>query len=189
MKLIVGLGNPGAEYAGTRHNAGFAVVGELAAKHGVRVSGRSYQSLIGRGKIGGASVYLQQPLTYMNRCGQAVKSAVVALGIDLSDLLVISDDLDLPLGSLRIRAQGGAGGQKGLQSISDCLGTTKFARLRLGIGRPSLGVSTEDYVLGRFGGDEKTVFASTVERALEVVETFVLLGVETAANRHNNRAE
>ncbi|MBT9155982.1 MAG: Peptidyl-tRNA hydrolase [Firmicutes bacterium] len=140
MKLIVGLGNPGAEYAGTRHNAGFAVVGELAAKHGVRVSGRSYQSLIGRGKIGGASVYLQQPLTYMNRCGQAVKSAVVALEIDLSDLLVISDDLDLPLGSLRIRAQGGAGGQKGLQSISDCLGTTEFARLRLGIGRPLFGL-------------------------------------------------
>lgn len=189
MKLIVGLGNPGAEYAGTRHNAGFAVLAALAAKHGVRVSRSTHQSLIGRGKICGAGVYLQQPLTYMNRAGQSVKAAVARLDIDLSDILVISDDLDLPLGSLRIRAQGGAGGQKGLQSISDCLGTSEFARLRLGIGRPPLGMSTEDYVLSRFGEAERALFARTVERAVEVVETFVLLGVEAAANKHNNRAD
>ncbi len=189
MKLIVGLGNPGAQYADTRHNAGFAVIGGLAAKHGVRVSSASHRSLIGRGKICGAHVYLQQPLTYMNLCGQAVKSAVTALHIDLRDLLVISDDLDLPLGSLRIRAQGGAGGQKGLQSISEHLGTTEFARLRLGIGRPPMGVSTEDYVLSPFSEAEKALFARTAERALDAVETFVLYGVETAANTHNNRAE
>lgn len=189
MKLIVGLGNPGAEYATTRHNAGFAVLAAIAAKHGVRVSMNTHQSLIGRGKIYGAGVYLQQPLTYMNRSGQAVKAAIARLDIDLSDILVISDDLDLPLGLLRIRAQGGAGGHKGLQSIADCLGTTEFARLRFGIGRPPLGVSTEDYVLERLREDEKALFALTVERTIEVVETFVTYGVETAANRHNSRAE
>jgi len=189
LKLIVGLGNPGSEYSGTRHNAGFAVLAALAAKHGVRVSMNTHQSLLGRGKICGVGVYLQQPLTFMNRSGQAVKAAVARLDIDLSDMLVISDDLDLPLGSLRIRAQGGAGGQKGLQSIADCLGTTEFARLRVGIGRPPLGVSTEDYVLERFSEDEKALFARTVERAIEAVETFVLYGVETAANRHNSCAK
>jgi len=186
VKLIVGLGNPGAEYAGTRHNAGFAVISELAAKHGIRVSMTAHQSRVGRGKICGCGVYLQQPLTYMNRSGQAVKSALLAYDIALTDLLVISDDLDLPLGSLRIRAQGGAGGQKGLQSIADCLSTSEFARLRLGIGRPPLGGPVEDYVLGRWDKLDQAAFAHTVGRALEVVETFVVYGAEVAANKHNS---
>lgn len=189
LKLVVGLGNPGAQYAGTRHNAGFEVIVRLAEKHGIRVSMATHQSLIGRGKIAGVDVYLQQPLTYMNLSGQAVKSAVKAYNIDLPNLLVVSDDLDLPLGSLRIRAQGGSGGQKGLKSISDCLGTQEYARLRFGIGRPPEFVAVEDYVLSRWKPDEKKTFEETLERATEVVETFLLHGADVAANRHNRRGE
>lgn len=189
MKLIVGLGNPGAQYAGTRHNAGFEVVTKLALQHGIRVSMATHQSLIGRGKIAGVDVYLQQPLTYMNLSGQAVKSAIKAFAIELPDLLVVSDDLDLPLGSVRIRAQGGAGGQRGLKSISDCLGTQDYPRLRMGIGRPPEFMAVEDYVLSRFRPEEQKIFDETVERATEVIETFLLHGADVAANKHNRRGE
>lgn len=189
MKLIVGLGNPGPKYAGTRHNAGFEVVVHLAQQHGIRVSMATHQSLIGRGKIAGQAVYLQQPLTYMNLSGAAVSSAVRAFEISFDNLLVISDDLDLPLGSVRLRPNGGSGGQKGLKSIIGSLGTEEFARLRIGIGRPPDSVAVEDYVLTKWSGAEREIFNRTVAEAAAAVETFVTMGATEAANRHNKRSE
>ena len=189
MKLIVGLGNPGQRYAGTRHNVGFEVVVRLAQQYGVRVSMTAHQSLIGRGKIAGQNVYLQQPLTYMNLSGAAVKAAVKAFEVSTENLLVISDDLDLPLGTIRLRASGGSGGQKGLKSIIECLNTEDFARLRIGIGRPYDGVAVEDYVLTKWTPSERDVLARVVSSAAEAVEAFVTLGVVEAANRYNKSCE
>lgn len=189
MKLIVGLGNPGPRYAGTRHNAGFEVVVHLAQQHGIRVSMASHQSLIGRGKIAGQGVYLQQPLTYMNLSGAAVKSAIKAFEISLTDLLVISDDLDLPLGTIRMKANGGSGGQKGLKSIAGCLATEDFARLRIGIGRPPEGTSVEDYVLTTWSQSERSTVNLVVASAAEAVECFISNGVVEAANRYNKHCE
>lgn len=189
MKLVVGLGNPGKEYSDTRHNAGFAMIAALAARYGIKVKEARFSSLMGRGKISGQEVWLQQPLTFMNLSGQAVKPALKSLDLLPAELLVISDDLDLPLGSLRLREQGGSGGHKGLKSIAECLATQEFPRLRLGIGRPHEGVAVEDYVLARWSGDEKVLLAATVERAMLLVESFVLYGAAEAANRHNGRAE
>lgn len=189
MKLIVGLGNPGPKYAGTRHNAGFEVIVCLAQRHGIRVSMNSHQSLIGRGKIAGQDVYLQQPLTFMNLSGSAVNSAVKAFGIFPTDLLVISDDLDLPLGTIRLRASGGSGGQKGLKSIIGCLGSEDFARLRIGIGRPPEGLAVEDYVLTKWSQSERSIFERVVVSAVEAVEAYVSLGVTEAASRYNKHSE
>lgn len=189
MKLLVGLGNPGKEYSDTRHNAGFAVIAALAARYGIKVSEARHASLMGRGKIADQVVWLQQPLTFMNLSGQAVKPALQSLGLLPADLLVISDDLDLPLGSLRLRAQGGSGGHKGLKSIAESLATSEFPRLRFGIGRPQEGVMIEDYVLSRWSGQEKVLLAGAVERALLFVESFIIFGAAEAANRHNGRTE
>jgi PTH1 family peptidyl-tRNA hydrolase len=185
VKLIVGLGNPGPQYAGTRHNAGFEVIVHLAEKHGIRVGMATHQSLIGRGKIAEQGVYLQQPLTYMNLSGGAVKSALKAFEILTEDLLVISDDLDLPLGTIRLRANGGSGGQKGLKSITGCLGTEDFARLRIGIGRPPEGMAVEDYVLTKWSQPERSILKLVVASAAEAVECFISAGVVEAANRYN----
>jgi len=189
MKLIVGLGNPGPKYAGTRHNAGFEVIVKLAEMHGIRVSMATHQSLIGRGKISGHDVYIQQPLTYMNLSGAAVASAVKAYGIGTQDLLVISDDLDLPLGALRLRASGGSGGQKGLKNIIDCLATEQFPRLRIGIGRPPGEMPVEDYVLTKWPSAERKIFSQVVSTAAEAVEAFCAFGIDEAANRFNKRGE
>ncbi|KAF0195617.1 MAG: peptidyl-tRNA hydrolase PTH1 family [Bacillota bacterium] len=189
MKLIVGLGNPGPQYVGTRHNAGFEVVVHLAQRHGIRVSMATHQSLLGRGTIAGQGVYLQQPLTYMNLSGAAVKSAVKAFEISTEDLLVISDDLDLPLGTIRLRANGGSGGQKGLKSIAGCLGTENFARLRIGIGRPLEGMAVEDYVLTKWSQSERDILKDVVASAAEAAECFVSAGVVEAANRYNKHCE
>lgn len=189
MKLIVGLGNPGQKYAGTRHNAGFEVLLRLAERHSIRVSMSSHQSLIGRGKIANESVYLQQPLTYMNLSGGAVSAAVRAFEIPLVDLIVVSDDLDLPLGTIRVRANGSSGGQKGLKSIINCLGTEEFARVRVGIGRPPEGMTVEDYVLTKWNANDKEIFVKAVETAADAVETYLRFGVEEAANMFNRRSE
>jgi len=189
VKLVVGLGNPGKEYIDTRHNVGFAVIAALASRYGIKVTQARHSSLLGRGKIAGCDVCLQQPLTYMNLSGQAVKSALQALNLSPADLLVISDDLDLPLGRLRIRGSGGSGGHKGLKSITQSLDTDAFPRLRFGIGRPREQMAVEDYVLSRWDGEEKSLLRLYLERAVLAIETVVLYGVDEAANLHNGEPE
>jgi len=184
MKLIVGLGNPGREYAGTRHNAGFMVVSELARLHRISVRGTLGPAIAGQGNIAGQAVTLLQPTTYMNRSGVAVANAVRKLNVQLADLLIISDDLDLPVGRIRLRGQGSSGGQNGLKSIIAALGTQEFARLRVGIGRPDAD-DVIDHVLKPFLGDEKTLIAQAIDKACAAVETWVEQGAEQAASKHN----
>lgn len=183
-KLVVGLGNPGAEYANTRHNVGFRVIDALAAEHRIPLRTRRYQAVFGVGEIEGQAVCLAKPMTYMNLSGQAVAALLRVLGLTPGDLVVICDDVNLPVGKLRIRLQGSAGGSGGLKSVAACLSTEAYPRLRLGVGRPGGGALVE-HVLGSFGRAEIPVIARAIETAAEAVELGLREGVEIAMNRYN----
>jgi PTH1 family peptidyl-tRNA hydrolase len=179
VRLVVGLGNPGPRYAGTRHNAGFLVVEELARRHGATFrSGRQAdEARWGR-------VRLVKPSTFMNRSGAAVQALATRNGIPPDEILVVHDDLDLPLGRLRVKAGGGAGGQKGVRDIIDRLGPD-FLRLKVGIGRPPPRWSTEHWVLSRFRDDEADLVERVVEAAADAVEARLRDGPDAAANAVN----
>ena len=188
MKLVVGLGNPGPEYAATRHNVGFLVVERLAARHGiVLVRHRDLEARYGEGTVRGVVAAILEPLTWMNRSGRAVLAAVAALALDDlgRDLLVVYDDLDLPFGRLRIRPEGGAGGHNGLGDVQDRLRRQDFPRLRFGIGRPPSGEDPVDYVLAAFAPEQAAVLASRLEAAADAVEAVLVEGVPAAMNRFN----
>lgn len=188
MKLIVGLGNPGKEYTQTRHNFGFLVVEELAKEYQLRFQNSSFtQGLMAYGKIEKEEALLLLPSTYMNRSGQAVKAAIKSKKVDISDLLVICDDLDLPLGALRIRPQGSSAGHNGLASVKEALGTNEFARLRLGIGKPLKKELTVDYVLKAFSKQEKQRLPLIIEEAVLCSLVWVNEGIDKAMNQFNKR--
>ncbi|MEB2344049.1 MAG: aminoacyl-tRNA hydrolase [Deltaproteobacteria bacterium] len=193
MKLVVGLGNPGPEYAETRHNAGFRVVERLAERHRIALRReRRFAGLFGEGNARGVAVGLLEPQTWMNRSGQAVVAAVDALPLgDLaSSLVVVYDDLDLPFGRLRVRPGGGAGGHNGLADIQERLGRSDFPRVRFGIGRPPAGADPVDYVLAPFDAEQRAALDAHVGRAADAVEAILVEGVARAMNRHNaSRAE
>lgn len=188
MKLIVGLGNPGARYAGTRHNMGFLVVDALAQRAGVEINRERFESLLGRGEISDVPVILAKPLTFMNLSGRSVAQIVRYFGIGAEDILIVHDDMDFPVGDVRIKAGGGAGGHKGLLSIIDHLGEADFARVRVGIGRPPARETAERYVLERFSEGETRDLAQAVERAGDAVIAVVSSGVQAAMNRFNARS-
>lgn len=183
--LIVGLGNPGQEYRNNRHNVGFMVIDRLGQEWGLRLSKLQSKALIGMGRVLGYRVILAKPQTYMNLSGQAVSGLVRFYKLPLENLLVIHDDLDLPLGTIRIRPSGGSAGQKGLNSIIQQLGTKDFPRLRIGIGRPPGRMSPADYVLHDFSAEEQETLALVLERAVEAVQSFIHLGMEQTMNRYN----
>lgn len=188
MKLVVGLGNPGPEYADSRHNAGFRVLGELARRHGIALAReRRVLGRFGRGRVRGVDAGLLEPHTYMNRSGQAVLAATTEFPLDEvgSDLIVVYDDLDLPFGRLRMRPGGGAGGQKGLADIQTRLGRNDFPRLRFGIGRPPPGEDAVDYVLAPFDAEQQADLAAVLERAADAIEAILVDGVQLAMNRFN----
>ncbi|CAA9555345.1 MAG: Peptidyl-tRNA hydrolase [uncultured Thermomicrobiales bacterium] len=182
--LIVGLGNPGKEYAGTRHNIGFMVVDELARRGGLRWDKPRLKAEQTKGSLAGRDVVLAKPQTYMNSSGVSVVQLVKWYKVPLDQLLVISDDLDLPFGTLRLRGEGSAGGQKGVASIIQQLRTDAFPRLRLGIGRPRWG-DPADYVLTRFGKDQADELADTIARAADAAEVWLAEGLIPAMNRFN----
>jgi PTH1 family peptidyl-tRNA hydrolase len=182
--LVVGLGNPGPEYAGSRHNVGFQCVRWLAKKHGLSFDGSRAHARIAQGAILGKPVVLARPQTFMNLSGQAVKGLMEWLRLTPADILVIYDDLDLPLGRLRVRPGGSAGGHRGIRSIMDSLGVQDFARIRVGIGRPE-GNDAVDYVLGDFSSAERQIMAEAYARAAEAAECILMDGLETAMNRFN----
>jgi PTH1 family peptidyl-tRNA hydrolase len=180
-QLIVGLGNPGREYAETRHNVGFMIVDLLAAKQGAEwVSGKRRNALVARA----GETWLLKPQTYMNLSGEAVAHLTGFYKIPASAVLVILDDMALPLGKLRFRANGSAGGHNGLQSVIDHLGTQSVARLRVGIGAADPGASV-GHVLGRFREDERPVLNETLQRAMEAIQCAQQEGLPTAMNRFN----
>jgi len=185
MKLIVGLGNPGRRYRQTRHNVGWEVISRLARRARIAVDDEDGFSEVGRGSIGGTRVILARPQTYVNVSGEAVRDLRRRHRLRPQDILVVIDDLDLPLGRLRLRASGSAGGHNGLKSIIEALGTTEFPRLRVGIGRPPEGVDPADHVLTRFTSDERAVVDAALDRAAEAIETAITEGIETAMNRFN----
>jgi peptidyl-tRNA hydrolase, PTH1 family len=188
MKLIVGLGNPGEQYEGTRHNIGFQVVDRIAACRAVAICREVCDALIGECTEDDTKIVLAKPQTYMNRSGASVMGLLAEFNASPSDLLVIYDDLDLPFGRIRIRPQGGAGGHRGMASILDHLGGTLFVRVRIGIGRPAEGIEAADYVLSPFAATEADRLNGVIERAADAALTVVRQGTEPAM-REFNRAD
>ena len=197
LALVVGLGNPGDRYVGTRHNVGFEVLDALVRRlasdpsRPPRIDRLDCRALTGRVRIGDVPVLLAKPQTYMNLSGESVKGLLVKHAVPRERMLVVSDDVALPVGRLRIRPSGSSGGQKGLQNVIDCLGADDVPRLRVGIAgehfRP--GEDRADYVLERFSKAERTALAPVVDTACEAIETFVLEGIDAAMNRFNRPAE
>ena len=188
MWLIVGLGNPGAEYDGTRHNVGFEVVNRLARAHGIAVQKRAFQSVLGDGVIAGVRVILARPMTFMNLSGEAVGSLARYYRVDPAQIIVILDEVALPVGQLRLRFQGSAGGHNGLAHIIQHLHTTAVPRIRIGVGAAAPG-KLVGHVLSRFGPAETSAMAEAYVRAAEAAECAVADGFETAMNRFNVRTE
>jgi peptidyl-tRNA hydrolase len=182
---IAGLGNPGLQYQETRHNAGFLVIDQLARKAGVKVNKRDFHSLYMKTAIGNQDCLFIKPQTFMNLSGQAVSAVVSYFKIPLHQLMIIYDDLDLPVGKIRFRLSGSPGGHKGLTSIIEMLGTDKIPRLRVGIGRPDNGQAVVDYVLTGFGGDQKQLFLQSIECAAMAAGSFVTDGPEYVMNHFN----
>lgn len=185
MKIIVGLGNPGPKYAGTRHNVGFEVLSRLARKHAAGPARNKFQGEISEAEIGGEKALLLLPLTYMNLSGGSVLAARDFYKVELSDILVICDDLNLPLARLRIRGSGSAGGQKGLDDIIRRLGSQAVPRLRVGIGTPPPQWDVADYVLSRFTKDEQPLIDEALTRAVEATAAWSAKGVEHCMNKYN----
>ncbi len=183
MKLIIGLGNPGSSYDRTRHNIGYRVVDIFAAQHGWKWTEQRSRAILATGMIGPEKVILAKPLTFMNLSGEAVNGLVHWYKVAVEDILVICDDLDLPVGKVRLRTKGSAGGQKGLDNIILHLHTNQFPRLRVGIGRPSnTRMDTTDYVLGVPKGDEGILLASGEDKAAEAIEMIIRQGINTTMN-------
>jgi PTH1 family peptidyl-tRNA hydrolase len=189
LKIIVGLGNPGPKYFGTRHNFGFAVVDALAAKRRIGVTSSAYGAQVGRGRAAGEEVVLVKPRTFMNLSGDSVTAALKGTGEGPAGLIVIHDDLDLPLGRIRIKKSGGDGGHNGVASVIAGLDTDLFVRVRMGIGRPPEGEDPVEYVLKPFGADELEVVNEAVGRAVEAVMVIVRQGPDRAMNLFNRTVE
>ena len=192
VRLIVGLGNPGGEYSGSRHNVGFWLVNRLARRHGINLK-TSGQAALGTGRIAGQEVALAKPRTFVNRSGEAVWNLIKRLKLDdAHELLVVCDDLDLPVGKVRLRPGGGHGGQKGLRSIIEAAQSDQFPRVRIGIGRPVVAGRPSyepeviaGYVLGEPPPEERRLLDEAIERTIEVIEVALTEGVERAMAQFN----
>jgi PTH1 family peptidyl-tRNA hydrolase len=184
VKLIVGLGNPGKEYERTRHNVGFRAVDLLAGRWRIDMLSEKFHAWFGSGAIRDERVVLLKPTTFMNRSGQAVQAAGKFYQLELADLLVVSDDVALDLGRLRIRKQGSAGGHNGLSDIIRRIGSDEFCRIRIGIG-DAPGAVRSSHVLGRFVPEEEEIVEPAIVRCADAVETWLSEGADTAMNRFN----
>jgi PTH1 family peptidyl-tRNA hydrolase len=189
MFLVAGLGNPGEEYAATPHNMGFLVVDRLAARHGIRLTRKECQAVLGQGNIGGKTVLLAKPQTFMNLSGVAVKPLLEKNEIPVSDLILVYDELDLPWGSLRVRPGGSAAGHNGIKDVIARLGTQEFPRIRLGVhpGHPL--PSGKDYLLSRFTRQQNESLDEFVDLAADATESIIAEGVEKSMTRFNRRAQ
>ena len=185
MKVIVGLGNPGPRYRNTRHNIGFRTLDALADKLGTAFSREKYGSLVATVWHEGTEVLMVKPLTFMNNSGVAVAQAARNRVQDPADLLVVSDDVNLPLGRMRLRKQGSAGGHNGLKSVIERLGTSEFGRLRIGVGQENIGTGLIDHVLGTFAPGEWPEVNAAVDRAAQCVLRYISAGMDEAMNEFN----
>jgi len=187
--LIVGLGNPGRKYSGNRHNTGFMTIDRAAERHGIRFGKLQSKAAVASGQMVGRDVLLAKPQSYMNNSGQPVRSLVDFYKIPVDRLIVVYDDLDLPSGTVRLRPEGGSGGQNGMKDIIQHLGTREFARLRMGIGRPQGRMDPVDYVLQNFGKDEWEVMQIAFDTAVDALETWLTDGIQLAMSRYNGPVE
>jgi len=195
VRLIVGLGNPGREYAHSRHNVGFWCLNRLARRHGIAFSSRGRLAAVGEGRLAGRPVILAKPRTFVNLSGRAVSHLLQRYHLSPPQLLVVCDDLDLPLGRVRVRARGSHGGHRGMRSIIEAIESQDFPRIRIGIGRPSApGGAGEptwepeavvDYVLGPMTAEERRILDQAAATAGEAILCLLSEGVETAMNRYN----
>ncbi len=187
--LVVGLGNPGSKYAETRHNAGFRALDAYCAKSGQKMDKMKFKSLIGEGQFGGARVLFMKPQTFMNLSGEAVRDAAAFYKLDPSHILVLSDDISLDVGRIRVRAKGSAGGQNGLKNIIYHLNSDQFPRVKIGVGaKPHPGYDLADWVLSRFTADEQEAIDAAVARAMQAAEAIILSGAAQAAQKFNGKA-
>ena len=187
MKIIVGLGNPGIPYRMSRHNIGFQVVDRLARINRLSVRTKRFGSLYGTGWIDSQQVVLAKPMTFMNRSGEAVKKAADFFHLGIEDLVVVHDDLDLPLGRLRFKRRGGDGGHQGVRSIIERMGGNNFLRLKVGIGRPPQGRDPAEYVLDAFDKIDHSDLDQILSQAAESLKVMLLEGVEKAMNQFQKR--
>lgn len=187
MYLIIGLGNPGNRYQQTRHNIGFMVLEEIAARWEVDIKQKSFDALWNRGKVAGANVLLAMPQTYMNLSGNAARSLQAYFKVDTCNVIVIHDDLDLPFGAMRLKVGGGDAGHKGLKSIITCLGSADFMRVRMGIGKPAGRMPVEDYVLQRFHQDESDTLKQIIQTASEATADIIQSGLQQAMAKHHTK--
>jgi PTH1 family peptidyl-tRNA hydrolase len=185
LRCIVGLGNPGIKYAETRHNVGFILIDHLAGIFQISLTAKKWDSLIGKGYIGERQFLLAKPLTYMNRSGLAVAQILSFHKIPPQGLLVVHDDMDIPLGRIKIVRNGGSGGHNGVDSIIEILGTREFPRLKIGIGRPLPQQKPEHYVLEPFSFEERSILEETLKKAGKASEVIVRQGIEEAMNLFN----
>lgn len=185
MKIIVGLGNPGPEYAKTRHNIGWMVVDAFAAKFRIAINKHEKDAMTGTGRVAGGSVLVAKPLTYMNLSGDAVRLLVNAYAEPLDELIIVYDDIDLPLGKLRLKPNGGPGTHNGMRSIVGALASEQFPRLRIGIGGVDSTGRLRDYVLGEIAADEAPIVTRAIERSVEALLMFVRGDLKRAMNEFN----
>ncbi|MGN0298651.1 MAG: aminoacyl-tRNA hydrolase [Lachnospiraceae bacterium] len=185
MYIIVGLGNPGAEYQGTRHNMGFMVLDELARKYNISIDTKKHKGLIGKGMIGSQKVVLVKPQTYMNCSGECVRQVQDFYKVSNEEILIIYDDINLEPGKLRIRKKGSAGGHNGIKNIILHLGTQEFPRIRVGVGEKPAKIDLVNYVLGHFQGEDKQKVEEGIENAVAAVRVLIEDGPEAAMNQFN----
>lgn len=187
MKLIAGLGNPGRDYAGTRHNIGFGVITRISDQYRIPLTSKEHKAVCGKGMIGGEKVILAQPQTFMNLSGECIRSFADYYKIEPEDIIVAFDDISLEVGQIRIRRKGSAGGHNGIKNIIEHLGTNEFPRVKVGVGGKPEGGDLVRHVLGRFSKGDEKIIGEVLDFAVEAVEVIVSEGVDAAMNSFNGR--
>lgn len=189
LYIIAGLGNPGARYNNTRHNIGFDTIDLISMRHGIKVSKLKHKALLGDGHIGANKVVLVKPQTYMNLSGESIREVIEWYKVPLNNLIIIYDDVDLPLGRVRVRPKGSSGTHNGMKSVIYQLQSDEFPRIRIGIGSPPEEVGIVNYVLGKFNGEERKIIDKSISWAAEAAEEIVKSGINSAMNKYNGQLE
>lgn len=187
MHIIIGLGNPGREYDGTRHNIGWEAITQLSDDHQIPLDFLKHKAMCGKGIIDGERIILAKPTTYMNLSGESVRELMDFYKVAKENIIIIYDDISLDVGQIRIRRQGTDGGQRGIKSIIQHLGTNEFPRIKIGIGNKPQGWDLADYVLSRFKNDEESGMKEAVEEATKACRTIIKDGIDSAMNQHNKK--
>ena len=186
MKMIAGLGNPGKKYENQRHNLGFMVIDSIADSHQIDINEKKFKADFGKGSLNGESVILVKPQTFMNLSGEAINQLARYFKIDVEDVIVIADDLNIDFGRIRIRKKGSDGGHNGLKSISQCLGSQEFPRVRVGIGLPKEAYDVSNFVLSQFKAEEKEELDKLVKRSAEATVTIVTQSIDEGMQQFNS---